>query len=388
MKILFINDNGNQKGGAEKYMMNLMEHLGKKYQLKLFSAYSSNCISDYFYKQSSNKFRIYSDQVFNLQAFMALKKLLMNFYPDIVHIHNIDKKMSASILPLLNKIPTLMAIHDLDLIYPGSEYLSIHDCKMPSGRYCNKCTTLKSYIFFKLKNWVRIPIIKKNIDLFIAPSKYILKKTRSNLGINNIIRINHGINLYKYESLRDTDQLLFVGRIDKTKGVYSLIYAYNKIVKLYPNAKLIIAGDGKEKNNLLALVKKHDLKNVYFTGWLKEEDIIHLYENSSIIIVPSICEESFGLVGIEAMSVGRPVIASRVGGIPEWLEDGKTGFLVDPGNPDQIAEKIIQLFSDRKLMEQMGKNARKKAEQFSIEKHANKIEKTYLKLIEKYKTNY
>ena len=107
---------------------------------------------------------------------------------------------------------------------------------------------------------------------------------------------------------------------------------------------------------------------------------------STIIIVPSIYGEPFGLVGVEAFSVGRPVIASRVGGIPEWLDDGKTGFLVDPGNPEQISEKVIKLFSDKKLLEEMGKNAHKKAEQFSIDKHTKKIEKIYLDVIKKFKT--
>ena len=179
---------------------------------------------------------------------------------------------------------------------------------------------------------------------------------------------------------------MYVGRLEKAKGIYYLIYVYNKIFKLFPNARLIIAGDGKEKNNLIDLVKKFNLRNIKFTDWLRDADIFPLCKSSSIIMVPSVWEEPFGLIGIEAMSVGRLVIASKVGGIPEWLDDNKTGFLVDPGNPDQIAEKIIQLFSDRKLMEQMGKNARKKAEQFSIEKHANKIEKIYLKITEKFKT--
>lgn len=387
MKILLINDNGSQTGGAEKYIINLKTFLKNKHDVRLFSANSINSYSDFSFNKSTNKFRIYSDQIFNFDSFKEMKKTLKIFNPDVVHIHNIDKAISASILSLFKNIPIVMTIHDYDLVYPGFEYLRAHDCKMPSGKYCNKCTTRKSYILFKLKNRIRVPIIKKNIDLFIASSTYILKIIREGLEIKNIIHINYGIKLYKYVPLINTNQLLFVGRLEKTKGIYSLIYAYDKICKQYPNIKLVIAGDGKEKYNLIALVKKLKLKNIKFTGWLKDEEIGSFYKFSSILIIPSIWEEPFGLVGIEAMSVGRPVIASRVGGIPEWLDDGKTGYLVDPGNSEQIAERVIQLLSDKKLLEQMGKNARKKAEQFSIKKNAEEIEKTYLELISKeYKT--
>ena len=85
------------------------------------------------------------------------------------------------------------------------------------------------------------------------------------------------------------------------------------------------------------------------------------------------------------MSVGRPVIASNVGGIPEWLEDRKTGCLVDPKNEKQIAEKVIELLSNRKQMEKMSVMAWKKVKQFSIEKHVDEIERLYQNLIEQYK---
>jgi glycosyltransferase involved in cell wall biosynthesis len=384
MKILLINDNGYQTGGAEKYILNLKSCLINRHEVKLFSANSPNSESDYSFKSSVNSFRKYSDQVYNLDSYRKLKSVLKLFQPDIIHINNIDKKISPSILHLCENIPTVMTIHDYDLIYPGAEYADIHDCKLDYGVRCPTCTTLKSYILFRLKNLIRIPILKKYINIIIAPNKFMYKRVASQIKDIELTILNYGIYLNEFMPLKESKQILFVGRLEKVKGIYTLIYSFIKISKIFKESRLLIAGDGKEMDNLFGLVKKLKLKNVTFTGWLKDEELLALYESSDVLILPSIWDEPFGLVGIEAMSGGRPVIASRVGGIPDWLDDGKTGYLVDPGMPDQIAEKVIKLFSDRNLLIQMGKNARKRAEQFSIEKHVEEIEKIYEQVIAKY----
>jgi glycosyltransferase involved in cell wall biosynthesis len=84
------------------------------------------------------------------------------------------------------------------------------------------------------------------------------------------------------------------------------------------------------------------------------------------------------------MSVGRPVIGTRIGGIPEIIDDGVNGYLVEPQNPQQIAEKVLQLFLDEELLITLGRNARQKAETFSVEKHVDILEKVYAKIISKY----
>ena len=207
-------------------------------------------------------------------------------------------------------------------------------------------------------------------------------------GILNIRNIYTGIKLLKYSKLIEGNNLLYMGRLSKEKGIEYLLKAMIDITKKIPTVHLNITGGGPEKENLEELIKKYKLeKNVSFIGQIPNKEIERYYKISNILIVPSICEEVFPLVGIEAMSVGRPVIASRVGGIPEWLNDGETGFLVDPGNSAQITEKVIKLFSNRRLMEKMGENGRKKAEQFDIKKHIKEIEIVYQEVIDKFKNN-
>jgi glycosyltransferase involved in cell wall biosynthesis len=101
--------------------------------------------------------------------------------------------------------------------------------------------------------------------------------------------------------------------------------------------------------------------------------------------MPSVEPENFPTVCNEAMSAGRPVIGTNVGGIPEIIDDGVNGYLVEPERPEQIAQKVIKLFSEEQLLQAMGRNARKKAQEFSIEKHMQNLEKIYAQVLKKYK---
>jgi len=104
------------------------------------------------------------------------------------------------------------------------------------------------------------------------------------------------------------------------------------------------------------------------------------------VVIPSILPENFGLVILEAMGAGRPVIGTNVGGISEIIVDGVNGYLVEPQNPEQIAEKAIKLFSDEDVLKAFGKNARTKAEEFSLEKYAINLVHIYEQVMSTYKS--
>jgi glycosyltransferase involved in cell wall biosynthesis len=120
-------------------------------------------------------------------------------------------------------------------------------------------------------------------------------------------------------------------------------------------------------------------------GWVDHSEIDAYYEKASIVIIPSVWPENFPTVCNEAMSVGRPVIGTRIGGIPEIIDDGVNGYLVEPQSPQQIAEKVLQLFLDKELLITLGRNARQKAETFSVEKYVENLETVYTETIRQYK---
>lgn len=388
MKILNVNDNGIEVGGVETYLKNLKEGLIQSgHQVKIMTSeppLGSQAFSDYIFKGVNQKslFRIFP-YVFNIHAYNELKRVLKEFKPDIVHLHRISYHTSPSILPLLDKYIVVMTAHNNELIRSDELIKFTRKCKHSYNDICINCVVVYKYIPELIRNML-FKLFSKNIKLFITPSKYIYKTLTSKF--DNVMLVYNGIQLLKYKHISNTNTALYVGRLSQEKGVSILIKAISIVVKNNPKIKLLVIGDGNEKNNLIKLTKELGLdKHITFLGKMKHKKLQMYYEQATVVIVPSLWNEPFGLVGVEAMSVGRPVIASRVGGIPEWLDDGKTGFLVDPCNSEQIAEKVIKLFSDRKLIELMGKNARKKAEQFSMDKHVIKIESIYKDVIQKYK---
>jgi len=392
MKIIQVISLGYEIGGAELIVKRLKEILiFRGHEVIVLSSDlrgDKKHFSDVEFKgiNPSNPAKLLF-HLFNPYSYFKFRSLIREFKPDIVHIHTMSE-LSPSILFLLRQTPTIMTIHGPEEFTKSMIIWFLPPSDFKKGDYNLKNLNFagKAHYFYYI--YIQRYIYKlgfKNVDLFITPSKYIMRAVKKDLC--PIKTLHNGIDLFKYCNIKNTYQLLFVGRFGKVKGIEFIISALPKILNKFPNAKLNIVGEGKYKNNLIKIVKMLKLdKSVKFIGWIEHNKLTSYYKNSSIFVMPSICPEAFGLVGIEAMSVGRPVIASNVGGIAEWLDDGETGYLVNPGNSEQIAEKVIKLFSDRKLMEQMGKNARKKAEQFSIEKHANEIEKIYMKVIEKYKT--
>lgn len=182
--------------------------------------------------------------------------------------------------------------------------------------------------------------------------------------------IPNGINTHEYESIErigdlNHPSLFFIGRLVKQKGVHVLIKSLSIVQKSIENIHLYIAGSGPQYKKLNILVEKLNLRdNVTFLGYIKGKEKISYYQSIDICVIPS-SFESFSFVTLEAMAAGKPVVASNVGGIPYLVDDGETGFLFEPGNHQELAKKIIRLLESKKLCEEMGKLAKKKAELFS-----------------------
>jgi glycosyltransferase involved in cell wall biosynthesis len=169
--------------------------------------------------------------------------------------------------------------------------------------------------------------------------------------------------------------VLFCGRMYDYKGADFLLRA---LEHLAIPVQAVFIGDGPElpklKEQATVLRSRHAIE---FTGSLDQDAVSEFYRRASIVVVPSLWPEPFGRVGIEAMAYGKPVVAFRVGGIPEWLHDGQNGFLIEPKNVQQLAEAIERILSDRALAETMSANAlRLASEEFSPERHVKRLLET------------
>jgi D-inositol-3-phosphate glycosyltransferase len=180
--------------------------------------------------------------------------------------------------------------------------------------------------------------------------------------------------------------VLFVGRIEPLKGIDVLLRAVSKMEGDF--RLLAVGGDGKEaarQAELRALVDELGIsERVSFLDAVPHNDLPLYYNAADVCVVPSYYE-SFGLVALEAMACGVPVVASRVGGLRETVQDGETGYLVPWRCPQPFAERLDQLLSDARLRRRLGREARIAVERFRWSEVAAQVEDVYHELVSQYR---
>jgi glycosyltransferase involved in cell wall biosynthesis len=387
MKILMIIDMGYLGGGAENYVFGVKQLLEKRgHIVRILSSDrmpKKKHFSDYEFKSKINLplYKRIPYYLFYPASFLKLKSVLKEFKPDIVNLHTIEE-CSLSILLLLKKIPTIWTLHGPEVICPKGTLLlpSENICPYNFSSKCIKCLGFPRYNYEQIK-YIFSKLLMKNIDLSLAINKDLKMRFYDTRRLH-VKNIKYGCNLFKYIPIKNKYHVLYSGRLTRYKGIDYLLKAMPEIIKKYPQTKLTIAGDGPEKENLIRITKKLSITdNVIFLGWIPRDKIENIYANTTLLVSPSIWYEVFGQIGPEAMSVGRPVIATNVGGIPEWCIDGLTGYIVPTRNSKAIADKVIKLFSNNKLLQKMSKAASIKAEEYDMKKHVIKLEKIYTELI-------
>lgn len=364
MKILQINKYFYIKGGAETVFFNTMNLLRQeghtvipfslKNEKNLSSEYESYFV-DYPELSESGfltKLKYLPSFIYNRQAACKLDRLLTKYKPDIAHIHLMFNSMSVSILPVLkkHKVPIVMSVHDYRLVCPAYTFID------GKGHFCERCKNKGYY------NCVVHRCSKKNLfnsfmlaldsyyrTYFINPMEYINKFIFvSKFSRNKHIYINPSFEdnstyLYNFTPSVETisrtkgNYLFFFGRISEEKGLITLLATIEKM----PDVQLLIAGTGP----LLEELKVKAPGNVRFLGFKKGEELQSLIRNASFIVVPSETYENNPMTIIEAYTSGKPVIGSRLGGIPELIEEGKTGYTFEVKSENDLQKVITNALS-------------------------------------------
>ncbi len=275
----------------------------------------------------------------------------------------------------------------------------------PDIVHLSGCLGESAILFSMLRNLFSIPVVLTNhaphygikmpsivrkvcsqADRICCVSKWVIRETIKLIPeVKNKLRlIYNGIPLFSVAptSLSFTPPvLMLIGRLSPEKGFSTAIEAFSLLKKRGSSAKLLIAGDGIERNLLLRLVRDLQLgDSVTFTGALKREEIPSTINRASLVVIPSHFE-SFGLVALEAMQMGRPVIASRVGGLPEIISSSEMGVLVPPNDPLALYKAIEVLINQPEKTIQMGAIGRTIAlENFTIDQNAAQYEALYNEL--------
>ena len=202
------------------------------------------------------------------------------------------------------------------------------------------------------------------------------------VNLNNFNGIEKDYDFRRQYAMDNEKIILFMGRLVYEKGVQHLIAAMPKILNGYHDAKLIIAGKGGMLDELKAEVDALGLGNkVYFTGYLNSKQVQKMYKCADISVFPS-TYEPFGIVALEAMLAGTPIVVSDIGGLNEIVEHGVNGMKSYAGNPNSLADSILTLLYDGKLCDNVVKNAKQKVKtEYNWTKIAQDTHFTYQKAI-------
>ena len=256
--------------------------------------------------------------------------------------------------------------------------------------------TFQASIFSKGRqidySWLMIVILKftnrfaaRHADKVIVVSKEMLECARyAGAKERRLILIHNPIDLAKFYSLRDKKRhqlnqkiCLYVGALRPVKGVQYLLEAIPEVLQNTPDTFFMIVGDGPLKGELEQLSSKLNITDsISFRGNLKREDLLEYYNLAEVFIIPSINEPQ-GIVVLEALACGCPVIGTNVGGIPEMVKNGENGILVPPRDYINLGRAIIRLLSDEKLFKDYSINAINTAKEFSWINNLHKFTNLY-----------
>jgi glycosyltransferase involved in cell wall biosynthesis len=319
----------------------------------------------------------------------SIRKLIRDFNIDIAHMHNIYHRISPAILPELSSqgIPVILTLHDYKLICPiyllYRNGIICENCK--GGKFyscilhrCNQNSTVLSIVSaMELYIHNLISIWANNVTGFISPSLF-LKNKLVEYGFKHdaIFHIPNFLSLENYNAKFENDgYIVYVGRLSKEKGIGTLIKAYQKIKS---KGNLVVIGDGPLKKEL-NLLRADRMNRIYFSGYLSGKRLRESIRNAIAVIIPSEWYENAPMSVLEAFAYGKPVVGSRIGGIPEMIDEKINGYLFDPGNVDDLKEKLeFVLCMPNSQIRKLGQAARQKVErQFNAELHYERLMNVY-----------
>jgi glycosyltransferase involved in cell wall biosynthesis len=357
MKILIINDYIENIGGAENYIHEIKKLLEKNNHNVEILAGSIN----------KNKIFKFINSIYNLKFKREFREKIECFIPDIIWVHNIGWNLSPSFMNVSykKKIPILQTFHD----------------------------TLQYRYRIKLNNILLIPkifihryLIKKYVSYFIAPSNYVMNWAKNDLKIKNIELIRNPVfmDIRKFVNKKIENKICYVGNLIEIKGIKILLKAFSEIlVNTNNNIKLLLIGDGPEKKNLEKIAYKLGISdNIKFKGRINNNDLCDEYFHSDICVLPSLINENSPLVLLESLSQGTPVITTNIGGQKEIVIQGYNGFLVNPKDSEDLAEKLLLILKNKNLKGKMSNNCLEFAKNFSKDEQLDKITKLLQKLVE------
>lgn len=384
MKILIIHNRYLEKGGEDEVVnaeVKLLTDHGHK--VILYEKSNESIRRMPFYKKALFFVR---ELHFSKTVYKEIKEIIKSEKPDVAHITNIFFCVTPSAYIALNEenVPIVQSLHNYRLFcIKGTFFGKRAICeKCKAKQFLNavigKCWRNSFFLSLLLARLLRKKdLFLKNIDSFIVTSKFSRNKFIE-YGLEEkkmYLKVNF-LTIDPEANNQDHNYALFIGRLVNYKGIETLMKAF----KIGPSFNLKIIGDGPMKKEVQSFASSHS--NIEWLGKAGKDSVLEAIKKSSFVIFPSECFENMPIVIVESFAFSKPVLASNLGAIKEFVIDGVSGVLFEPGNERDLAAKISYLFSHSDERMKMGKNANNiYRERFGKEKNYSDLMDIYSKTI-------
>jgi glycosyltransferase involved in cell wall biosynthesis len=358
MRVLIVTDWTRGQGGAEAYLGWLRSDLiasGDKVRLMTSSAGTMGDGTAEYVAYGTERVAVQALlQIANPFAVRRLRRALTEFRPSVVLVNMFAQHLSPVILHALSGVPTILAVSDYKCICPiGSKLRPDNSlCESRPGWECHTagCVSLPHWI----RDRPRYALLRSGVakvDAVVACSDWVHRALAAEEIESECVHLPVPAPGASYRRNPSADpSFLFCGRLDVEKGVEHLIRAFVEVRRSAPRAQLRIAGRGPERDRLVALARELGVDDaVFFLGWLPPNDIETELARAWVLVAPSLWAEPLGLVALEAIVRGVPVIATSIGGFAETVEESVSGFLVPNGDVAALANRMAAIASGREF---------------------------------------
>jgi glycosyltransferase involved in cell wall biosynthesis len=368
VKILLIHNFYQQFGGEDAAALADKALLESHYEDVLFYTRDNSEIHDFTWV---NKLLFPAQVFYSRRTKRDLQKIVKERRPNIALIHNFFPLVSPSVYHFLHSrgIPIIQVIHDFRFFCPNGWFFTqgqiCERCK--AGNYlnavrfrCYRDSYLSSTLAASSIGLNRRRGMLEKITAFICLTDFLKQKLLEG-GIPEekiFIRPHFMDTSAVAPCYRKGEYALYLGRISPEKGIWTMVRAFQRLKRV----RLKIAGTGPMEAALGRYVKENAVENVELVGFKSGADKWKLLADSLFVVAPSECYETFGLAVLEAYAAGKPVVASNLGSLPYVVEDGKSGVLFEPGNVEDLIEKVNGLLANPSSIASMGSHARGLAE--------------------------
>ena len=399
MKILMINKFLHPNGGSETYIFKLgeclkeygneVQYFGMEHENRCVGnnvgAYTSNM--DFHGGSKLSKITYPVKTIYSIEARKKIRKVLDDFQPDVCHLNNFNYQLTPSIILEINKwrkenrktCKIVFTAHDYNLVCPNhmlNNPLTHENCESCLGGHFKNCikgkcihsSTAKSILGAAEAYFWNAKGVYKYIDKIICCSKFMKRIMDSNpLFAKKTVVVHNFVDDLKYEYKEKENYVLYFGRFSEEKGIRTLL----EVCKELPEVKFVFAGSGALEDEI------RKVPNIECVGFKSGKELHNLISKAKFSVYPSEWYENCPFSVMESIMFATPVIASKIGGLPELVQDGVNGILFEYKNKNDLKNKISELWNDDKKSAELSENC-KKTKFLDVDKYYHILVNVYI----------